>query len=260
MNTRNLLFSLIAFFGITISASSQISYCSPTFSNGCFSWNTKEVNVGTISWTLGVEDCSISDYTTMQTDLTKGEPHPMIVVNGAWCGTGVWIDLNQDGTFDDTENLYYMYEASELQTYSFDITIPGTTENGLYRMRVVTGWGSDCFNAGDNGYGACGSYLYGSFQDFTMNVTTAIGVVENADLNSTTITMSPNPVQESSVLTVTGMNQGGTYAILDQMGKQVMTGRLTSNQSVLSLENLAAGVYVINIIGKENKSLRFIIN
>ncbi len=259
MNTRNLLFSLIALFSIAVSATSQISYCSPTFANGCFSWNTKEVTVGTISWELGVEDCSISDYTALQTDLTKGEAHPMTVINGAWCGTGVWIDLNQDGAFDDTENLYYMYEASELQTYNFDITIPGTTENGLFRMRVVTGWGSDCFNTSDNGYGACGSYQYGSFQDFTINVTTAIGVAENTDVTAA-ITMSPNPVNESAVINLTGMNNGATYVILDQMGKQVMTGNLTSIQSVLNLENLASGVYVINIIGKGNQSLRFIKN
>jgi GEVED domain/Secretion system C-terminal sorting domain len=260
MNTRHLLFSFMALFGIAISANSQISYCSPTFSNGCFSWNTKEVTVGTISWALGFDDCSISDYTSQQTDLAKGEPHPMTVVNGAWCGTGVWVDLNQDGTFDDSENLYYMYEASELQTYSFDITIPSTTENGLYRMRVVTGWGSDCFNVSDNGYGACGSYQYGSFQDFTINVTTAIGVAENADLNSTALKMSPNPVNESSILTVTGINNGGAYAIMDQMGRQVLTGRLTSGQSILNLEHLATGVYIINIIGKDNISLRFIKN
>jgi hypothetical protein len=260
MNTRILLFSMLAFFGISTSATSQISYCSPTFPNGCFSWNTQEVDLGTISWTLGVEDCSISDYTALQTNLTKGEAHPMTVVNGAWCGTGVWIDLNQDGAFDETENLFYQYQASELQTYDFDITIPSSTANGLYRLRVVTGWGSDCFNVSDNGYGACGSYQYGSFQDFTINVTSAIGVTENANLTSTAIKMSPNPVQESAVITVTGMNQGGAYSILDQLGKQVMAGRLTSGQSVLNFENLATGVYMINIVGQDNQSLRFMKN
>jgi hypothetical protein len=260
MNTINLLLSFITLFGITIYTNAQISYCSPTFANGCFSWNTKEIAIGSISWSLGVEDCSVSDYTALQTDLTKGVAHPMTVVNGAWCGTGVWIDLNQDGAFDDAENLFYMYEASELQTYSFDITIPGTTANGLYRLRVVTGWGSDCFNVGDNGYGACGSYQYGSFQDFTVNVTTAIGVEENITFSPSDISISPNPVNESAMLTVGGSVNGSSYVILDQMGKQAMSGRLMSNGTLLNTESLAPGVYIIHMIAQNNKSFRFIKN
>ncbi|MFM7729410.1 MAG: GEVED domain-containing protein, partial [Flavobacteriales bacterium] len=133
-------------------------YCSPTFANGCFGWNNKTVVLGSINWALGSSACATSDYTALSTAVSPGQTLPMTVSNGAWCGTGVWVDFNSDFAFDDTENLYHSYQPSSLQTYNFNITIPANTPSGSYRMRVVAGWGTDCFdNTSTNGYGACGS-------------------------------------------------------------------------------------------------------
>ena len=146
-------------------------YCSPTFLNGCFGWNTKSVVLGSINWSLGSTACATSDYTALSTVVSPGQTLLMTVTNGAWCGAGVWVDFNSDFAFDDSENLYHSYQPSALQTYSFNITIPADVAPGSYRMRVIAGWGTDCFdNTSTNGYGACGSYQYGSFQDFTIQV------------------------------------------------------------------------------------------
>jgi hypothetical protein len=95
----------------------------------------------------------------------------MTVTNGVYCGCSVWVDLNSDGDFDDLdENLYSLYTANATNTYNFNITIPAATPNGLYRMRVIASWGADGVTVGANGYGACGAYQYGNYDDFTLNV------------------------------------------------------------------------------------------
>jgi GEVED domain/PKD domain len=158
---------LLAFFANTASA----QYCSPTFTNGCFSWRNQNIVVGSINWALGSTSCNTSDYTGLSTTVTAGETLPMTVTNGNWCGAGVWVDFNSDFAFDDSENLYHSYQGASTATYNFNITIPANVAAGSYRMRVIAGWGTDTFDsASTNGHGACGSYQYGSFQDFTLQV------------------------------------------------------------------------------------------
>ncbi|MBK9781994.1 MAG: hypothetical protein IPP55_18450 [Anaerolineales bacterium] len=88
MKLKKLLFAFLFALPFIQKAGAQVVYCEPTFNNGCFSWNNKEITLDSISWTLGSSDCTISDYTTMGTTLTAGLPTPMEVLNGSWCGVG----------------------------------------------------------------------------------------------------------------------------------------------------------------------------
>ncbi|MBK5286562.1 MAG: hypothetical protein JJE25_14295, partial [Bacteroidia bacterium] len=136
---------------ITSDAGAQ-PYCSPSFSSGCTSWRNQSITLDAINWTLGVSSCTISDYTSDMATLDAGIPYPMTVMNGDWCGCGVWIDFNQDFAFDTTENLFYIYTANATNAYNFNITIPSSTPTGTYRMRVIAGWGTDCYTVSGNGY------------------------------------------------------------------------------------------------------------
>lgn len=156
---------------LLIAQITEAQYCSPTFANGCFNWRNQNITLGSINWSIGTTACTTSDYTNLSTTVNAGQTLPMSVTNGSWCGTGVWVDFNSDFTFDDSENLYHSYQAASVMTYNFNITIPANVPSGSYRMRVIAGWGSDTFTStGTNGYGACGNYQYGSFQDFTLQV------------------------------------------------------------------------------------------
>ena len=79
-------------------------------------------------------------------------------------------------------------------TYDIQITGPATVAAGTYRMRVIAGWGTDCFDsASTNGYGACGSYQYGSYQDFTIHVVAPSSVASvKEDL---AVKVMPNPTR-----------------------------------------------------------------
>lgn len=146
-------------------------YCTPSFVNGCFDWHNQGMTLGTINWTAG-SDCYYSDFTNLSTNIVPGVPEPMSVTSGNWTGCAVWVDLDNSGSFEDSENLYYSYVGgSPSYTYNFAITIPANTPAGNYRMRVIAPWGSDGYlSTNTNGYGPCGNYQYGNFNDFTLAV------------------------------------------------------------------------------------------
>ncbi|MCB0795043.1 MAG: T9SS type A sorting domain-containing protein [Flavobacteriales bacterium] len=168
-------------------------YCSPTFANGCFNWNSMSIDAGSLSWTLG-SDCTANDFTNMSTTVAPGDQLPMTVTNGVWCGVSVWVDFDQDLIFQDSENLFHNYIGGQPSyTYNFDIDIPMGTPNGTYRMRMISQWGSDGFTTGSiNGFGPCGSFQYGNFQDFTLIVDASTTIAGPIDTEFDLVA-SPNP-------------------------------------------------------------------
>jgi hypothetical protein len=244
MKKKILLIALLAIFGFALTSSAQ-TYCSPTFSSGCTSWNNQTITLDSIQWTLGSTACALFDYTNLHTTLQKGVAMPMTVTNGSWCGSGVWIDFNSDGTFDDTENIYYKYLAAATQTYTFDIIVPATVVNGTYRMRVVAGWGTDCFTSSPNGYGACGSYTYGNFDDFKVKVIDPItSINESQSPEITGLIIVPNPVSSELSVKVNSGLINSNYTLTDQFGKIVKQGQLNSENSIIDVSALAAGMYL----------------
>jgi GEVED domain/Secretion system C-terminal sorting domain len=255
MKLKKLLIILILTIPFVQNTQAQIVYCEPSFNQGCFNWSNREITLDSIQWTLGLTDCTISDYTTMSTTLVKGVATPMTVLNGAWCGVGVWIDYDLNGDFDSTENLYYQYTAGDPQTYSFLIMVPNTVPDGSYRMRVIAGWGTDCYTVSANGYGACGIYEYGNFNDFTVNITSNVGI---KDTEPNSFSLYPNPANTNINLNLSTDDIGEKYSIVDPSGKIVLTGTITALNSSIDISNLTNGTYLIMIKERVNRSFRVI--
>ncbi|MGV3630682.1 MAG: T9SS type A sorting domain-containing protein [Bacteroidota bacterium] len=235
---------LSAFLSLAGFSSGQL--CTPAFANGCFSWNTKSVEVASINWTFDEMDCSISDYTALSTVITAGNDIPMTVSAGNWCGCSVWVDFNRDDQFDDSENLYHAGNGStEVNVFDFTVNVPQTTINGNYTMRVISSWGSDGFTPGDNGSGGCGNYQYGNFVDFAIQVTGGqfpLGVEEQIS----GITVQPNPANDKIVLENKGLN-GTSYQLLSLDGTEAASGKITGEKHEVIVSGLKSGIYFIQL-------------
>src|SRR5690606_34424722 len=72
----------------------------------------------------------------------------------------MWIDLNNDLVFDDTEKIIDSSAEGYLISYSETLTIPALPL-GNYRVRIGSSW--------SGAIGACGSSR-GEYQDFTLTV------------------------------------------------------------------------------------------
>lgn len=230
-------------------ASQAQSYCSPTFLFGCDLWKTLSVSVGDLAWTFNGSDCTQWDYTALNTSILISEALDMTVVSGSWCGCAVWVDLDNNGTFEDSENMYTSYVGGDPSyTYTFPLEIPEGTAPGIYRMRVISPWGSDGFTSGsENGFGPCGSYQYGNFIDFSLEVIASTGVATQGAAPAFSVwpTLTEGLVFVSTDATLP-MDQ---LTVIAMDGRVVRDAHLATaaERSTVDLSDEAAGVYFLRI-------------
>lgn len=244
---------------LSCAASVTAQYCSPAFSSGCFNWNNQSVAIGDIYFVFDGADCYDSDQTAMSTTVDPGQAIPMEVINGVWCGCAVWVDLDNNGTFEDGENLHYEYVGADPSyTYSFNITIPQGTPAGPHRMRVIAPWGSDGFlTTNVNGYGPCGDYQYGNFNDFTVVVEGVDGIGDNASDAQAQVLAMPNPGSTSTMLTTSDGARILSVDLISTDGRSVATTTAGTPDSrvPIDLSALTSGVYTARCRTKEGLRL-----
>lgn len=245
---------LSAFLSLAGSSFGQL--CTPAFANGCFSWNTKSVEMASINWTFDEVDCTASDYTNLSTVIAAGVPTPMTVSAGNWCGCSVWVDFNGNNQFDNSENLFYEGNGStEVNVFDFSIEIPTSTINGNYILRVISSWGSDGFTPGDNGSGGCGDYQYGNFVDFSIQVTGGqfpLGISEQEN----SLKIAPNPAMDK--LTIENKDLAGrSFSIVSLDGTEVTHGTILATEQEIAINTLKPGVYFIKL-EKSGENYKFV--
>ncbi|MSQ78656.1 MAG: hypothetical protein EXR21_03125, partial [Flavobacteriaceae bacterium] len=118
---------------------------------------------------------SIQDFTNQVTDIEKKSTNTMIVKSGSYDynqNFAVYIDWNQNGSFQASEEVFDTYNAGagSMRTFTFDVTPPCSAALGTTRMRVIMEYNN---TANPNGYPCGGGYYnyYGEGEDYTVNVT-----------------------------------------------------------------------------------------
>ena len=113
--------------------------------------------------------------------------------------------------------------------------------------RVIGAWGSDGFTDGSgNGFGPCGSYQYGSFNDFTLQVGLTTSTVDLGHRNNT-ITASPNPTSGLVVLSqARGLNAQDRFALQGIDGRMVRAwDTIGTGPLEIDLSDVPAGIYFV---------------
>lgn len=142
----------------------------------------------------------------------------------------VWIDLNQDGDFDDAGEkvLTSSYKTSP---WNGVITIPTSIAPGRTKMRVRL------YAAISNpNTTPCGTSYYGQVEDYSLN----IGTLGVADVEKISVKYYPNPVKD--ILTVSAdkkVSQISVYNVAGQLLQEV------DHSNVINLSKLSAGVYLV---------------
>jgi hypothetical protein len=179
------------------------NYCA---SKGNAPWSEWIANVqfGTINNTSSKE--GYGNFTTQTTTVTKGTSYPLSILQGfSWAPDPtnttqqgkVWIDYNQNGTFEDTE----LAASLTRTTVTANITIPTTALTGATRMRVsLKTIGAPT---------ACEVFEKGEVEDYSVNITG--GAVVQPDLTITDV-VAPSSARVSENLSYSFRfkNLGGT--------------------------------------------------
>jgi subtilase family serine protease len=165
MNKRNYFLSFLLIVSMLNNLNSQTTYCA---SKGNAPWTEWIANVqfGTINNTSSKE--GYGNFTSQTTTVAKGTSYPLSILQGfSWAADPtnatqqgkVWIDYNQNGTFEANE----LAASTTRTTATANITIPTTALTGATRMRVsLKTIGAPT---------ACEVFDKGEVEDYSVNIT-----------------------------------------------------------------------------------------
>ena len=193
-------------------------------------------------------------------NFTKGSAYNFTAifdVNGG-CGYGVWIDFNHNNIFDASEKISGTPVGTSLNLSSntiitASITIPVTSMTGATRMRVRI-VEDDNYTFGVNGYSIqpCNASTsstdvmdWGETEDYTINISTTVGVNEIAATNNFII--YPNPVATTLTLNQEVANNI-TYKIVNITGQVMQVGVINNSAKQINVSSLSEGVYFLQLI------------
>ncbi len=168
-------------------------YCNSSPSDPFTDTKIDTVKIGSISTGSDPNHCeSYTDYTSLSTSLSIGIPAGIHIVNGS-CDqqfypavVGVYIDYNQDGSFEiDSNELAYSYgPTTDLNSIPDGfITVPANAKLGTTGMRII-------LEEGDSVPSSCGNYIGGETEDYVVNI-----------VGAGTCTDPPNPGTATASIT-----------------------------------------------------------
>ncbi len=174
------------FIGLAVSAQ---TYCVPEFESTCEygdqidSFEIPSANFSHLD--TGCSPDSYGDFTAQTINLSAGVSYPFSITHGySDQNIRMWLDINNDGTFDDLAPELIAFGSSTdvngVNTTNGIITIPVTVAPGLYRLRVGDRFSSDPIPCNLDGYGEA--------QDYTVNVGAVPSCLAPAGLTVTGIT------------------------------------------------------------------------
>ena len=136
-----------------------------------------------------------SDWKDKTTIVSKGQSYPLSITPGLSYPTyptnlftRVWIDYNQNGTFEDTEKVLEKNNGNAPVTQS--VTIPAAATSGATTMRVSTK--KDAYPT------ACETFAAGEVEDYSVSIQAS--ATNLPDLTLANLNITTPSVQAGSIL------------------------------------------------------------
>lgn len=227
-----------------------LNYCTSSGNRNSFEW-IDNVALGGISNATGAGTSGYSDFTNQQGTLVRGTSTTMTLSAG-FSGTAytefwaVWIDFNQNGTFENTERVTNTSSSSSANL-TRTIAVPSSANLGQTRMRV-----SMKYNSAQT---ACENFADGEVEDYTINIvetTTTVAnessvfIENNQDEEPIKVSAYPNPATNfvqiklnKKAITLS------SYRIINTIGQTVQKGSL--NEQRIEVSNLNVGMYMLEV-------------
>ncbi len=216
-------------------------YCLPApssvdgqgITNVTFGTGTNVVNNTTVA-----ETNNYGNYSSMVGDVPAGVPSQVSITyaTGYTYGTKIWVDLNNDLIFDNVTELLYtgLSTATNPTTLLASITIPPATALGNYRMRI----GGTDTDAGPGS--ACYTGTYGTFEDYTVNVTAAPSCLPPTAISVDPASITSGGANINFTASVTAPSNGYTVYYSAVNTAPTASTVLTSSNSVNTTASPAA--------------------
>ena len=140
------------------------NYCGSGGENTFYEW-IESISVSDLQNTTG-NDNGYGDYTSLTANLMQGASAGVQLTPGFSSSTyneywRIWIDLNQDGDFEDADELVFAPQPTSTAVNGI-FNIPMSANIGITRMRISMKWSS--------APGPCEFFTYGEVEDYTVNI------------------------------------------------------------------------------------------
>ena len=138
-------------------------YCYPTancsYGDGFTGFALEDIS----NMNSGCSNNGYGDFTDMSTALEAGQQYTVSWETGySNQDASLWIDLNADMIFDESERLITDYNlANSGQVYTVDFTVPDNVTPGEKRLRIRANWQNSSADP-------CANFSYGETEDYTV--------------------------------------------------------------------------------------------
>ncbi|HUW05803.1 MAG TPA: GEVED domain-containing protein [Williamwhitmania sp.] len=241
--------------------SQTVSYCASKGSNVTYEW-IDLVQLNEINRT-STSDGGYKDMTSLTANVGIGTSQTIYFSAGFKSTSyteywAVWIDWNQNGTFEDSEKMV-TGSSSSSSTLSGTFTVPSTATLGKTRMRVTMK-----YNAAPT---SCETFSYGEVEDYSVNVVS--NGAKNLNDNNTiaeqignetanAVEIYPNPAKSSIHVNIRSAEGAIMVRIYDMRGALVKEVLHQDNNDI-DISNLPAGTYILRADEeKEPLTARFV--
>ena len=201
------------------------------------------INKSSADASEGYKNFSCTDQAT----LTEGQSYNINIQTSPSLvqDTKVWIDFNNDGTFNQANELLLTKLNTINPTGNISIPTGVATLNTVLRMRVS----SD--NGGSNP-SACTSLIKGQAEDYGIKILQFVGV-EQVIGNQLSVTVYPNPFSDYTTLRLSNIEQGMSnpeLKVFDIVGKEIKVDFIRNSDGfVIRKSNLLQGIYIYEVMG-----------
>lgn len=232
------------------------TYCDSYGDNGQ-EW-IENVTVDMLNNSSSNDPDGYGDYIGMSVDLQRGQTYDVSFTPG-YPGQNwdehfrLWIDLNQNGSFNAAERLFDDDQGGNT-TITGTITIPFTAELGSTRMRVSMAYGGQF--GGDYPQNSCEEDHEGEVEDYCVNILEEEPVNPGIDELTGNFGMEVYPTPASSELTIKMIdpfNGNLELTVYDVAGKVVQSVNTSLIQTTLSLNELSSGTYMLKAIDSKHE-------
>jgi len=223
-----------------------------------FEW-IANVTVDLLNNTSTGDPSGYGDYTNMSVDMQRGQTYNVSFTPGFAGQTytehfRVWIDMNQNGTFNTPEMLFDDDQGSQ-NTVTGTISIPLSAELGSARMRVSMAYGTSF--SGDYPQNSCSSGHEGEVEDYCVNI-----LMENPDGIEETkgiFGMEVFPIPASDVLNLRLLDNTSAASqiiVMDATGRITITENANGNSvHQLDLTGLSDGIFIVEVRNPQQETV-----
>lgn len=204
------------------------AYCASAGSNTSDEW-IESLTAGGLSWTNGNNGGYANFADTFAVSYDQSSTYSLSLTPG-YTGTiyaeywRIWIDYNQDGDFEDADELVFDAGSTSTTTVSGSFTVPASALSGTTSMRV-----SMKYNEAAE---PCEIFTWGEVEDYCVTIGATVpscpipSGMNSTPLSTTQATVSWNPVTEAINYGIQGRKAG------NPVWQEVNTSNVTNTYGI----------------------------